>query len=67
MDKKKRADELDEERRKNWAIRANELGSALEIVVASVGPLDFADRRRVLRWACDAVDVSAKNLAQNGD
>ncbi len=49
-------------KRPGWAEKANVLGGALEAVVASVGPLDFDDKRMVMRWSCDALGISVKNL-----
>ncbi len=47
-----------------WIVSGQRLANALSVAVAAIGPLDFEDKRRLLRWLCDVFMVDPAKLVQ---
>ena len=45
-----------------WAERSEELTMSFRAVIMAIGPLEWEDKRRILRWAADLFSVDPKAL-----
>jgi hypothetical protein len=48
--------------RSGWLTTAARLTTALGPAIAAIGPLDYDDKRRVIRWLCDVFGIDPKAL-----
>lgn len=45
-----------------WIMSAAKLTVALGPAIAAIGPLEFDDKRRVIRWLCDVFGIDVARL-----